>query len=123
MKLVVDMNLSPQWAGWLRGVGHEAVHWCDIGAFDAADATILAWARDNGFIVLTQDLDFGAILAVTGGSGPSVVQLRAARSSTAALGPLVADALRSAEEALLAGALVTIDDRRHKVSLLPLPQR
>jgi predicted nuclease of predicted toxin-antitoxin system len=31
MKILIDMNLSPNWAGFLKGVGIEALHWSDVG--------------------------------------------------------------------------------------------
>ena len=36
----------------------------------------MAYARDHGWVILTQDLDFGTILAVTHGEKPSVIQIR-----------------------------------------------
>jgi predicted nuclease of predicted toxin-antitoxin system len=76
VKLLVDMNLPPEWSGRPAQLGYEAVHWSTIGAPTADDAEILAWARDHGFVVLTHDLDLTAILAATSDRAPSVVQLR-----------------------------------------------
>lgn len=76
MKVLVDMNLSPAWERFLTEAGFEAVHWSNVGATNATDHELMAWAADNHHIVLTADLDFGAILAVTHGTKPSVVQLR-----------------------------------------------
>jgi predicted nuclease of predicted toxin-antitoxin system len=36
----------------------------------------LAYAAEHGYTVLTNDLDFGTILAATQGEKPSVVQIR-----------------------------------------------
>ena len=76
MKLLVDMNLSPSWAERLARHGFEAVHWSVIGAPTSPDDEILAWAREHGFVVVTNDLDFSTILAATSGRSPSVVQVR-----------------------------------------------
>lgn len=76
MKLLVDMNLSPNWAARLARHGFEAVHWSAIGAPTAPDPEILAWARDHGFVIISNDLDFSAILAASSGRAPSVVQVR-----------------------------------------------
>ena len=75
MKLVVDMNLSPSWIERLEQHGFDAVHWSTIGAPSADDNEMLSWARTNGLVVLTHDLDFSAILAATSELAPSVVQL------------------------------------------------
>jgi predicted nuclease of predicted toxin-antitoxin system len=37
---------------------------------------ILAWANEHHFVVITNDLDFSAILAAGAGAAPSVVQIR-----------------------------------------------
>ena len=36
----------------------------------------MAWARENGYVVFTHDLDFGTLLALTRDAGPSVIQVR-----------------------------------------------
>lgn len=71
-RLLVDMNLSPRWCDALRHRGIEARHWCECGAATAPDREIMAFAASGGWIVLTHDLDFGAILAASGAIGPSV---------------------------------------------------
>ena len=76
VKLLIDVNLPPKWAPVLEGLGWPAVHWSDIGDPRASDDTIMAWARQNGHAVFTHDLDFGAMLALSGASGPSVLQVR-----------------------------------------------
>ncbi len=68
MRFIIDMNLSPRWVDVLNGAGFTAVHWSSVGAGDAADSAIMASAVARGGVVLTHDLDFGAILAATGGS-------------------------------------------------------
>jgi hypothetical protein len=53
----------------LTRAGHVVAHWSTIGPPSAPDAQILAWMRDNGHILSTHDLDFGAILAAGGQKG------------------------------------------------------
>jgi hypothetical protein len=62
MKLLVDMNLSPGWVNLLAAAGIEAVHWSSLGAASAPDTEIMAYAGARGYVVLTHDLDFSAIL-------------------------------------------------------------
>ncbi|MCL2423730.1 MAG: DUF5615 family PIN-like protein [Micrococcales bacterium] len=120
MKIIIDMNLSPRWVAYLVEAGIDATHWSDIGAHDAADADIMAFARDDGAVVLTHDLDFGAILAATQGERPSVVQIRAQDVSLESIGSHVVTALRQAAQELDDGALLTIDPNRARLTLLPL---
>jgi len=123
MKLLVDMNLSPRWVDLLASAGIQAVHWSTVGPMNAPDAQIMAHALAHDFIVLTHDLDFGAILAATQGEKPSVVQLRADNVSPDAIGPQVLIALRQMEADLRDGALLTVDPQRTRLRVLPLLPR
>ena len=86
----------------------------------ASDAEIMAWARSHSAIVLTHDLDFTTILALTRADGPSVVQLRAQNILPEALAESVLQALASHAAALTAGAIVSIDHMQARVRILPL---
>jgi predicted nuclease of predicted toxin-antitoxin system len=120
MKLLLDMNLSPRWVELLNKAGFEAVHWSTIGPGSAADVEIMTFARQQGYVLLTHDLDFGAILAATRGQKPSVVQLRSENLSIDVIGRSVIDALHKVAADLEDGALVTIDPGRTRVRVLPL---
>lgn len=123
MKLLIDMNLSPAWVPVLRDAGFEAVHWSGIGKGDAPDLELFAWARDHGHIVFTHDLDFGAMLALTGAESPSVFQVRTQDVTPAVLAPRAIGLLRRFEAELEAGALIVADELRERVRLLPLVER
>src|SRR5512135_722491 len=120
MKLLVDMNLSPRWVSLLAEAGIEAAHWSVLGAHNAPDAETMAFAKPNGYVVLTQDLDFNAILAATHGDKPSVMQIRSDDVSPDAIGRPVIDGLRQMSVELEEGALLTVDPSRTRLRLLPL---
>jgi predicted nuclease of predicted toxin-antitoxin system len=120
MKLLVDMNLSPRWVETLAEAGIEAAHWSSLGAPDASDASILAFARDQGYVVLTHDLDFGAILAATQFEKPSVVQIRAEDLRPERIGRAVIAAVTQMAISLEEGALLTVDPIRARLRILPL---
>ena len=120
MKLVVDMNLSPDWVSVLRQAGHTATHWSCVGSPRATDREILTWARQREHVVFTHDLDFGAILAATDADSPSVLQVRTQDPTPAHCDRLVVDALKRHGNALTTGALVSVDENRARVHLLPL---
>ncbi|MBI1868371.1 MAG: hypothetical protein HYS06_08785 [Methylocystis sp.] len=69
---------------------------------------------------ITHDLDFGSILAATGGSKPSVVQIRGDDLRPASIGARVAQALRAAAREIETGALITIDVNKARLRILPL---
>jgi predicted nuclease of predicted toxin-antitoxin system len=45
MKLLIDMNLSPDWVPVLSAVGIEAIHWSTVGDPRAPDRTIFTWRK------------------------------------------------------------------------------
>ncbi|MFD0934518.1 DUF5615 family PIN-like protein [Methylobacterium trifolii] len=106
---MIDVNLSPEWTGVLSAEGHDAVHWRDVGATDASDDHILAWAVQEDRIVLTADLDFATAVATRGLKAPSVVQLRAVSTDPSIVGRFVTQSIANAGPALGGGAILTID--------------
>ena len=119
MKVLVDMNLAPRWAQALAKAGLQAHHWSDIGAGNASDAEIMSYARMHGFCVLTHDLDFATILALTNWDKPSVIQIRAGDTSPEAIGDVTLRALVQFASEIEAGAVLTIDPVRARVRILP----
>jgi predicted nuclease of predicted toxin-antitoxin system len=120
MKLLLGMNLSPVWVHPLRSAGWEAVHWSCLGDPRATDLEMMEFARTHEWVVFTHDLDFGTLLAYTRSGKPSVFQVRAQDVTPAHLGDLVLRTLRQFLAQLESGALVTLDEGRQRVRLLPL---
>ena len=114
------MNLSPLWTAMLQSDGHAAVHWSEIGSGGAPDSEILLWARTNDHVVLTNDLDFTAILASSGGRAPSVVQLRMQDLLPDVAGNIVLRVLDQFGDDLDAGSLLTVNLAQARVRKLPL---
>ena len=120
MKFLIDMNLSPLWADWFRAQGHEGVHWSQLGASDASDSTIMELARQQGWTILTSDLDFGTLLAFSQSRKPSVILLRADDLMPEAAGPSLLELLERCSSELEAGALAVLDPEKARIRLLPL---
>ncbi|MBT9149393.1 MAG: DUF5615 family PIN-like protein [Dehalococcoidia bacterium] len=120
MKLLIDMNLSPKWVPVLKEAGLMAVHWSSIGRPNASDYEILTYAKSNGYVIFTHDLDFGTILAATKADCPSVIQIRTQDVTPEYLGPLVVSGLYQFEKYLEDGAIVTIDPKKLRARILPL---
>jgi predicted nuclease of predicted toxin-antitoxin system len=122
LKIIVDMNMSPRWALFLRERGHDAKHWRDIGNGDDSDELIAAHCAGVNAIVLSQDLDFSQLLAWNGASKPSVVQVRAKNLRPDEIGQFVANAISRSEKQLAKGAVVTVKPPRFRYAMLPLGQ-
>lgn len=123
MKFLIDMNLSPRWRAILQAEGWDSVHWSQVGAAAAPDHEVMQWALADERIVLTHDLDYGAMLAATQATGPSVVQVRTQDVRPQSLAPLLVEILRQYENELKAGGLLIVDEAKSRVRLLPLSGR
>lgn len=119
-KLLVDMNLSPEWVPVLQKHGWQAVHWSQVGDPRASDRVIMDWAAAREYVVFTHDLDFGTMLALSHEAGPSVLQIRGENILPDHLEGLVIAALRQHEADLSSGALVVVDENRSRVRVLPI---
>lgn len=117
---LVDMNLSPAWCPVLEVLGLPVWHWVDVGLPNAADSEIMHYAREHDYVVVTHDLDFGHLLALTGAVGPSCVQLRTQNVDPSSMGDFLVEAIRQTWSLLEAGALVTVDPVRFRATILPL---
>lgn len=122
IKLVIDMNLSPDWVEVFVQAGIQCRHWADIGAVNAPDHEIMGWAQAHDHVVFTHDLDFGALLASSGKSGPSVIQIRSEDTRPATMGAIVVAAVLANLDDLNCGALVTVHPNRMRTRVLPLIQ-
>ena len=114
------MSLTPLWGEYFASHEIESKHWSEVGAFNAPDLEIMTFARDNGFVVFTHDLDFGSILAVTNAQGPSVVQVRTQDPIPALAGQMVLSAIREHRDHIERGALITVEPDRLRARVLPL---
>jgi predicted nuclease of predicted toxin-antitoxin system len=120
VKVLVDVNLPPSWAEFLRQHGVESTHWSQVGELNAPDATVMEWARSNGCVVFTHDLAYSALLAATRAQGPSVLQIRTHDVLPAAVGLLVVRLLVEHAEALEKGAILSVDLLGARVRTLPI---
>ena len=120
MKILIDMNLSPEWVAAFQEHKIESVHWSTIGKANAKDSEIMDYARNHGYVVFTHDLDFGTLLALTQATSPSVIQVRSQNILPGSLAETLVRVLLQNETALENGALIVVDQSRERVRVLPL---
>jgi len=120
MRILIDVCLSPDWVDYFQTHGIDSIHWTAIGACDAEDFVLFDYAQEHGMVIFTHDLDFGAILAQSKSSCPSVVQARVQDPSPEKIGGLVLKLLKQFEEELIRGAILTLASDKHKVRILPI---
>mgnify|MGYP006957767999 CR=1 FL=1 len=64
LRLLANMNISPETVNALREKGLDIVRVSQILPVTSSDAEVLDLARRENRIVVTQDLDFSALLAL-----------------------------------------------------------
>ena len=79
----------------------------------------MAFAAANDHVVLTNGLDFAAILASTHHKKPSVVQIRTEDLDPSVIGTQIVAALQRVQKELDAGALLTVETDRKRLRVLP----
>jgi predicted nuclease of predicted toxin-antitoxin system len=118
MRFLADMGVAQRVVEWLRAEGHDAIHLRDEGLQRMPNGEIFEKAASAGRIILTFDLDFGEIVALSGGRRVSVVLFRLHNTRT----PHVIDRLKRVLEdsagALNHGAIVVVQESRHRIRRL-----
>jgi predicted nuclease of predicted toxin-antitoxin system len=120
MRFVIDMNLSRRLFVLLVRVGVVAGHWAEVGDPKAADETILVWARQHNVVLITHDLDFGAILSATSWQSPSVLQARTEDTAPDHLLPILKGVIKRFSMELEQGALISVTEASSRARVLPL---
>jgi predicted nuclease of predicted toxin-antitoxin system len=120
VKFLVDMPLSPALGRWLETQGHDAVHASALSLNRASDADIIARAALEGRIIVTADLDYPRLLALTGATGPGLILFRGGDWSDAEIFGRMSDVLRSLGEAELAQSILVIERERLRRRRLPI---
>lgn len=120
MRFLADMNLSPVTVEALRRDGWDIVRVSSLLPATASDTEILALARQQDWVVITQDLDFSVLLALSGHTRPSLMTLRVSNTDPVFVTDRLRQALPQAAGALLDGSAVTVDDTTLRIRRLPI---
>ncbi|HEY6577993.1 MAG TPA: DUF5615 family PIN-like protein [Rhizomicrobium sp.] len=68
MKFLVDAQLPPALAAWLRARGHVAASVREVGLREADDRSIWSLAEREATIIVTKDEDFAFLAATATGT-------------------------------------------------------
>jgi predicted nuclease of predicted toxin-antitoxin system len=120
MKFLGDVGVSTSTLRALREAGYDAVHLREQNLHRLPDKAILEKALKEGRIVLTFDLDFGDLLATSGGRLPSVIIFRLYNQTPSNVTKRLFDLLPVETQRLEAGALFIVEDARYRMRPLPV---
>jgi predicted nuclease of predicted toxin-antitoxin system len=120
VRFLADMGVSLTTVEALRGANHNAIHLRDEGLIRLPDSEIAAKAVAETRVVLTFDLDFGDILAITRREAPSVIIFRLRNQTPAAVNPRLFRVIAKCAAELASGAIVLVEDEGFRVRRLPI---
>jgi predicted nuclease of predicted toxin-antitoxin system len=83
LDFLVDESVPLSAGAALREEGHNARHVVDVGLRGAPDKAIFARAQEEGWIIVTRDLDFGNLLDYPLGTHAGIIVLRLPSTFTA----------------------------------------
>ncbi|HAM52552.1 MAG TPA: hypothetical protein DCP92_18325 [Nitrospiraceae bacterium] len=119
MRFLADMGISMRVVEWLRSNGHDVVHLREQKLFSLPDNEIFDRAINESRIILTFDLDFGEIVALSKSRKVSVILFRLRNTTT----PFVIkrlDTVMTESAALLEEThIVIIEENRYRIRKFP----
>ncbi|NET55295.1 MAG: hypothetical protein F6K47_03605 [Symploca sp. SIO2E6] len=120
IRLLADMNISPQTVTFLQQQGWEIIRVSEVLPATTPDSDILEFAHREEWIILTQDLDFSTLLALGGYNQPSLITLRLPASDPDTVNQKLMEVLPGIEDVLEEGCAVTIQDTAVRIRKLPI---
>ena len=120
MKFIADMGISLRTVEWLRQLGHDVVHLRDRGLQKLPDDEILTLALVEQRIVLTIDLDFAQLLAISKQTLPSVILFRLGNENYDEIDRRLIEVLHNCQQDLATGAIVSVNNETFRVKKLPI---
>ena len=89
MRLLLDQGLPRSAASILREKQIETAHVGELDMATASDESIISYARQHAYSIVTLDADFHSLLALADAKGPSVIRIRVQRLKAQELASLV----------------------------------
>lgn len=120
IRLLADVHISPKTVADLQKQGYEIMRSSEVLPANAPDINILEFARTENWVVLTQDLDFSMLVALSRYSQPSLITLRLSSAKPDIVTQKLLDVLPQIEEALQVGSAITIQDESIRIRKLPV---
>lgn len=120
LKFVADIHISPLTVSELKKNGYDIIRVTDKLPATASDNEIIKLAYKEQAVIITQDLDFSAIIAQSGLNGPSVISLRVDNAKPDRVSRLLISVLPLIETELAEGSIVSIDEKEYRVRKLPI---
>jgi len=123
MKFLLDMPVSASLLEVIGSFGHEGVHAGQIGKARAPDEELLALAYEEDRVIITADLDFPRLLALTLAKGPGVILFRGGNYSDEEMRILLKRVLLEISPGDLETSICVVDHKRIRITRLPIDRK
>lgn len=120
MKFLIDMSVSPKVADWLNQKGNDAIHAFYSNLGSASDVTIIEKAYQEQRVIITADLDYPRILALTKADGPGIILFRGGNYSEKEMLHLIQEVFLKIPAEDLSKCIVVVDKVRIRRLRLPI---
>ena len=120
LEFPTNMNISPLTVEQLRKNGWNIVRVSEVMERGSKDIDILIYAQQQNKVVITQDLDFSAILALSGYVKPSLINLRLENPRPDLVTSRIIEVVSTMEKELEEGVVITVDETSARYRNLPI---
>jgi len=115
MKFLLDENISPKTAHFLKELGYNAVHVRDVKLKGASDEKIFEYAKQYNFVSITVDRDFGNILDYPPGTHPGIIRLKIRYMPSERVNSVLQNFLKELNIEDIRGNLAILEEDRYRL--------
>ena len=120
MRFLIDQPVNPMPAEWLVGKGYDAFHLRERGLSRLPDEDIFRLGVAEDRIIVTADLDFSRIIALSGRHAPGLILFRADPVTDRQMLTMLERVIQSVSEEQLVRSVVVVDTQSFRIAPLPL---
>jgi len=99
---------------------YDVINLREEGLQGATDAEIVKKATKERRTILTRDLDFGDLMATSGEICLGIIVFRLQNERPENVNRRLEQVLKESSDALKKGAIISVEETRHRVRLLPI---
>ena len=120
IRLMADMNISPQTVSALQQQGWDIIRVPDVLPANTSDEEILNFCRQENRAIVSFDLDFSMLVALSGGDRPSLITLRLSSTNPEVVTQRLLEVVPQIEAELQQGSVVKIGNETVRIRRLPI---
>jgi predicted nuclease of predicted toxin-antitoxin system len=120
MTFLLDENISPFLCIGLNEIGFKTRHVKEVGLLSTKDEVIFGFAQQSGEIIITHDLDYSRIHALSGAHKPSVILFRIEPVTSEIILDFLRTNLTQLKDDLEKGVFVVVEKDQIRIRELPI---